>query len=34
MVVVADGTDAAGERLRRVLTSDPAWASPATPTRL
>ena len=23
MVVVADGTDAAGERVRRVLTADP-----------
>ena len=38
MVVVADGTDEAAERLERVLTTDPGWAScatstPATPRR-
>ena len=32
MVVVADGTDDAAERLERVLTTDPARASCATPT--
>jgi urocanate hydratase len=32
-VVVADGTELAAERIRRVLTADPAWASCATPTR-
>jgi urocanate hydratase len=32
MVVVADGTDQAAERLERVLTTDPARASCATPT--
>ena len=32
MVVVADGTELAAQKLERVLTTDPGWASSATPT--
>ena len=32
MVVLADGTDEMAERLERVLTTDPGWASSATST--
>ena len=34
MVVVADGTENSKRRLERVLTSYPAWAFSATPTRV